>query len=304
MQNKLLVTVICLCYNHEKFVIESLLSVINQDYPHIELIIADDCSTDNSKNIIEKWLLDYPKVQFIFNETNIGNTKLFNKALKLAKGNYIIDLAADDVLVPDCISRQIKTFTESTFKNLGVVFGNAELITEKGDFNSYFFSVDNNLKTLDKRQNGDIYLSVLSDGNSICSVSSMAKKEVYDTLNGYDETLSYEDLDFWIRSSRLYEFEYVDKILIKKRISNNSLTTNFYDNRKEKFKEINFSTYLILKKAIKLNRTKKEDLAIQKRVHHEIVHTFRIKAYGLLFKNIGLRFWLFWRKNFKKYYES
>lgn len=301
MQNKLLVTVICLCYNHENFVLESLHSVLNQDYQHIELIVVDDCSTDNSKKTIEKWLLDYPNIQFIFNNTNLGNTNSFNKALKSAKGNYIIDLAADDVLVPDCISQQIKTFRESSFKNLGVVYGNTELIKENGEFSSYFFPVDDNLKTIEKRQTGNIYLSVISGGNSICSVSSMAKKSVYDSLNGYDEILAYEDLDFWIRSSRLYEFEYIDKILVKKRISNNSLTDNFYNNSKARFKKINLSTYLILKKAIKLNQTKKEDFGIQKRVHHEIVHTFKIKAYGLLFKNIGLRFWLFWRTNFKKY---
>src|ERR1700749_5034941 len=98
MQNKSLVTVICLCYNHENFVTESLFSVMNQDYAFVELIIVDDCSTDNSKNIIKKWLLDYPEVRFISNEINLGNTKSFNKALQFAKGDYIIDLAADDVL--------------------------------------------------------------------------------------------------------------------------------------------------------------------------------------------------------------
>lgn len=301
MQNKSLVTVICLCYNHENFVTESLFSVMNQDYAFVELIIVDDCSTDNSKNIIKKWLLDYPEVRFISNEINLGNTKSFNKALQFAKGDYIIDLAADDVLISNCISLQVKAFENSTFKNLGIVYGNAELINEKGEFDSYYFPVDQNHKIIEKRQTGNIYLSVLSGGDCMCSVSSMAKKSVYDALKGYDENLSYEDLDFWIRASRLYEFDFIDEILIKKRMSNNSLTNNFYDNRASGFKKINLSTYLILKKAIKLNRTKKEDLAIQKRVHHEIIHTFKIRDYSLFCKNIGLRFWLFWRKNLKKY---
>ncbi|TDO69799.1 glycosyl transferase family 2 [Flavobacterium chryseum] len=300
MQNKL-VTVICLCYNHEKFVTESLLSVINQDYAFIELIIVDDYSTDNSKNIIKEWLLNYPEAQFIANETNLGNTKSFNKALKLANGDYIIDLAADDVLVSNCISLQIEAFNESIFKNLGIVYGNAELITENGEFDSYYFPVDHNRKIIQKRQTGNIYLSVLSGGDSICSVSSMAKKSVYDFLNGYDETLAYEDLDFWIRSSRLYEFDFIDEVLIKKRISANSLTTNFYINHTSRFKKINLSTYLVLKKGIKLNRTKEEDFTVQKRVHHEIIHTFKIKDYSLFLKNVGLRFWLFCRTNFKKY---
>ena len=97
MQDKSLVTIICLCYNQEEFVLESLESVISQDYNQIELIIVDDCSTDNSKIVIENWLLNFPQIQFIANNTNLGNTKSFNKALKLAKGKYIIDLAADDV---------------------------------------------------------------------------------------------------------------------------------------------------------------------------------------------------------------
>ena len=301
MQDKLLVTVICLCYNHEHFVVESLFSVILQDYPFIELIIIDDCSNDDSKKVIKNWLLDYPKVKFITNKRNLGITKSFNMALKLAKGDYIIDLAADDVLVPNCISLQIETFKKSTFTNLGIVYGNAELITEKGEFDSYYFPVDHNHKTIKKKQNGDVYKSVLSGLDSICSVSSMTKKTVYDSLNGYDETLAYEDLDFWIRASRVYEFDFIDEILVKKRISENSLTSSFYDNKKLAFRKMNLSTYLILKKAIHLNRTKKEDLAVQKRVHHEIVHTFQIKDYNLLFKNFSLRFWLFWRTTFKKY---
>lgn len=301
MQNKLIVTVICLCYNHENFIMESLLSVSYQDYPFIELIIIDDCSTDNSKNIIQNWLIDHPKAKFIANKTNLGNTKSFNKALKLAQGDYIIDLAADDVLMSNCISLQIEAFKKSTFTNLGIVYGNAELITEKGKFDSYYFPVDQYKKAIKKKQTGEIYLSVLSGVDSICSVSSMVKKSIYDSLKGYDERLAYEDLDFWIRSSRLYEFDFIDEILIKKRISTNSLTNSFYDNRKSGFRKMNLSTYLILKKAIHLNRTKKEDLAVQKRVHHEMVHTFKIKDYWLFCKNTGLKFWLSWRTNFKKY---
>lgn len=301
MKDKSLVSIICLCYNHEKFVTDSLFSVMKQDYPSIELIIVDDCSRDTSKNSIENWLINHPEVQFIANETNLGNTKSFNKALKLAKGDYIIDLAADDVLVSNCVSQQLRAFEESTFKNLGIVYGNAELITENGKHASYYFPIDSSKKTIEKRQTGNIYLSVLEGGNSICSVSAMAKKTVFDELKGYDENLAYEDLDFWIRASRRYDFEFIDKILIQKRIVTSSLTSSFYSNVNSRFKKINHSTYLILKKAIHLNKNKTEDLAIQKRVHHEIVHTYKIKDYNLLLKNIGLRLWLFWRKNFRNY---
>lgn len=288
MQDKSLVTVICLCYNHKKYIVESLVSVINQDYPFIELIIVDDFSPDNSKEIIIKWLVDYPQVQFIANEINLGSTKSFNKALKLAKGDFIIDLACDDILVPNCISLQIKAFRESQFKNLGVVYGNAELIKENGEFDSYYFPVNINKKTIEKRETGNIYLNVLSGGNSICSVSSMVKKIVFDQLQGYDENLAYEDLDLWIRASRIYDFDFIDEILIKKRITTTSLGTHFFIKNDARSRKINHSTYLIIKKAIKLNRTKNEHKAILKRMHFEMILSYKTANFKLLFNYILL----------------
>ncbi|WP_281240344.1 glycosyltransferase family 2 protein [Flavobacterium praedii] len=299
MQNNPLVTIICLCYNHESYVVETLNSVINQLYPSIELIIVDDCSSDNSKTIITTWLEKIPEIQFIANETNLGNTKSFNKALKLAKGEYVIDLAADDVLLPNCVALQINAFKNSQYTNLGVVYGNVELISEKGTFDSYYFPVNNQKKAIENRITGDIYQSVLSGGNSICSVSAMIKKTVLDHLQGYDEKLAYEDLDFWIRASRVYEFDFIDEPLVQKRIVANSLGSDFFKKRDNRARKINHSTYLILKKAIALNQTRTEDLAIQKRVHHEIIHTLRINDFGLFLKLIELRVLLIKRKVFR-----
>lgn len=296
MQNNPLVTIICLCYNHEAYVVESLNSVINQSYPSIELIIVDDCSFDNSKNVISNWLEKNPKVQFIANETNQGNTKSFNKALKLAKGEYVIDLAADDILLTDSVALQVNAFQNSHYQNLGVVYGNVELIWENGMFDSYYFPVNDQKKVIEKRITGDIYLSVLSGGNSICSVSAMMKKTILDHLQGYDETLAYEDLDFWIRTSRQYEFDFIDEILVQKRILTDSLGTQFFKKNNQRARKINRSTYLILKKGIMLNQTRTEDLAIQKRVHYEIVNSLKVHDFSLFFKFIGLRFLLLKRK--------
>ena len=297
MQENPLVSIICLAFNHEKFVVETLDSVVQQNYQPIELIIVDDCSTDNTKLVINNWLSTHPEVQFIVNEINKGNTRSFNNALKFAKGEYIIDLAADDLIVPNGVQLQINAFQNSKFKNLGVVYGNAEMINEDGSFNSFYFPVNENGKVITKRATGYIYSSVLSTGDSICSVSALIKKSVFDFLEGYDETLDYEDLDSWIRASREYEFDFIDKVLVKKRTVTNSLGSNFY---KKKHK-INKSTYKILRKALGLNRSKIEDLALQKRVHHEIIHSFKYRSLNLLIKNLGLRIAISWRKKFKKY---
>jgi glycosyltransferase involved in cell wall biosynthesis len=297
MQENPLVSIICLAFNHEKFVVETLNSVVEQNYQPIELIIVDDCSTDNTKLVINNWLLSHSEVQFIANEVNRGNTKSFNTALKFAKGEYIIDLAADDLIVQNGIQLQINAFQNSKYKNLGVVYGNAEIINEDGSFNSYYFPVDANGKVISKRVTGNIYSSVLSTGDSICSVSALIKKSVFDFLEGYDETLDYEDLDSWIRASREYEFDFIDDVLVKKRTVTNSLGSNFY----KKKHRINLSTYKILKKALKLNRSKIEDLSLQKRVHHEIIHSFKYRNLNLLIKNLGLRITISWRKKFKNY---
>jgi len=106
MQNSPLVSIICLSYNHAQFVEEALNSVLVQTYKNIELLIADDCSPDDSKSVIENWLKNHPKVVFVANTTNLGNTKTFNKMLALSKGEYVMDLAADDVLLPNCITNQ------------------------------------------------------------------------------------------------------------------------------------------------------------------------------------------------------
>jgi glycosyltransferase involved in cell wall biosynthesis len=288
MQHQPLVTIICLCYNQQDYVLESLFSVINQNYPSIELIIVDDYSTDHSKSVIKKWLVSYPEILFIANQTNLGNTKSFNKALKKATGEYVIDLAADDVLLPHCVTSQINAFKNTSCKNLAVVYGNVELITENGTFESYYFPVNSFKKVLKKRPTGDIYVAVLSGGDSICSVSAMVRKTVFDHLQGYDEKLAYEDLDFWIRASRMYPFDFIDEILIQKRIVTNSLGTDFFKKNDSKAKKINHSTYVILKKAIGLNQTAAENKAVLKRIHFEMILSYKTANITLLLQYVFL----------------
>jgi len=285
---KPLVSIICLCYNHEQFVVESLNSVLNQSYKNIELIIADDCSTDSSEKTIKNWLENYPDIQFISNETNLGNTKTFNKALKIAKGNYVIDLAADDVLLPNCVEKQTDTFLNSNQKKLAIVYGNAEIISENNQHLRYYYEINAEKKVLKKPATGDIYSSILSQSSMICSVASMVKREVLDELKGYDENLAYEDLDLWIRTARNYNFEFIDSVLIQKRELGNSLGSQFYKKFNSRTRKINHSTYLIIKKAIALNKTKAENKAVLKRVHQEMVKAQKTYDIGLFIKYIPL----------------
>lgn len=284
MQNSALVTVICSCYNHARFVAESIQSVLNQSHNNIQLIVVDDCSADDSVSVIENYIAVFPQIIFIKNETNLGITKSFNNAAKFAKGDYIVDLAADDVLLPHCIAVQLETFNNSKFNNLAIVYGNAELISEKGTHISYYFDVDSNLKTIEKRPTGNLYSEIISPETIICSVSAMIKKSVFNELNGYDEKISYEDLDFWIRVSRQYNIDFIDLVLVQKRIVSTSLHSSFSIPKNNN----GLSTYLILQNAFSLNQTKNEHRILSKRVINEIKFALKTANFSLAYKNILL----------------
>lgn len=286
MQDSSLVTVICSCFNHEKHIIESLESVLNQSYPNIQLIVVDDYSTDNSVVVIEQFIANYPEILFIKNKTNLGITKSVTNAMNYAKGSFFIDLAADDLLLSNCIETQVNTFKKSAFKNLAMVYGNAEIIVESGAHASYYFEVNSALKTKKRIPSGDIYKHIIGMNTTICSVSALYNKTIFDELSGYDTSLSYEDLDYWIRASRTYNIEFVDEVLMQKRALNNSLQTTL-NNKKNKN---SYSTYIILKKAFRLNKNKEEHKALSTRVNFEILNSYRTKNYMLMLKNMFLRF--------------
>lgn len=287
MQNSPLVSILCLSYNHSQFVEEALNSVLNQTYKNIELLIADDCSSDSSKTVIEQWLTKHPGITFVANPTNIGNTKTFNKLLALSKGGFIIDLAADDVLVPDCVEKQLNAFENSKFENAGIVYGNAENISETNEHLDYYYEVDREGKIINVPPSGNIYLSVLGQSHKICSVSSMVKRDVYEKLGGYDENLAYEDLDLWIRASRKYNFEFIPEVLVQKRELSSSLGSQFYVKNNARTRKLNRSTYAIIQKALQQNTSKEENRALLKRIHFEMAKVFKTRDFLLLLKYIG-----------------
>src|SRR4051794_70250 len=128
-----LVSIICLCYNHERFIAEAMESVFQQTYSNIQIIVVDDCSSDGSVSIIKKTISGYSRqIQFIELKQNLGNCKAFNRGLALATGDFVIDFATDDIMLPDRIEKQVRFF-EKQKENVGVVFTDATYINENGE---------------------------------------------------------------------------------------------------------------------------------------------------------------------------
>lgn len=109
-----LVSIIMPSWNTARFIAESIKSVQNQTYQNWELLIVDDCSTDNSDEIIKPFLLD-KRIKLFKNEKNSGAALSRNKAIREAKGEWIAFLDSDDLWEPEKLMKQINFMIENNY---------------------------------------------------------------------------------------------------------------------------------------------------------------------------------------------
>ncbi len=107
-----LVSVIIPVFNAEKVIGATLDSIFKQTYEQIEIVLVDDCSTDNSQKVISDYMKNHPEIVYFRQSTNLGAGAARNKALELAKGQYVAFLDADDLWYPEKIRKQISLLKE------------------------------------------------------------------------------------------------------------------------------------------------------------------------------------------------
>jgi len=143
-----LVSIIMPSYNTAEYIAESIQSVLSQSYTHWELIVVDDCSTDNTDEVIKPYLTD-GRIKYLKNEKNSGAAVSRNRALREAKGKWIAFLDSDDLWMPDKLKKQIKYmeingyhFSYTNYFEIntegqrnGVTVTGPKLITKTGMFN-------------------------------------------------------------------------------------------------------------------------------------------------------------------------
>ena len=110
-----LVSIITPTYNCGHFVEETIRSVIAQTYGSWEMIIVDDCSTDQTRDIIEKWVKQDSRIRYYRNEENLGPALTRNKALREARGRWIAFLDSDDLWKPEKLERQIDFMSKNNY---------------------------------------------------------------------------------------------------------------------------------------------------------------------------------------------
>lgn len=275
-----LVTVMCICYNQARFVAEAIQSVFNQTYGRIQLIVMDDGSSDASTMVISECLKNRSEVLFVRHPINVGYTKTLNEAISLAAGEWIIDLAADDVLLPQRVEEGIRLMTQREEK-YGVHFSDAEIISETGQL----IRMHSDRFPHHTIPQGDIYLALI-DRYFILSPTLMFRKEVIQKIGGYDESLTYEDFDFLMRASREFLFCYSPIPLVRKRRVSGSMSEKQFKRGSAQ----HWSTLEVCEKIAQMNRTKDEHLALKARLRYEIRLSLQVLDFSLAFAFTRLYF--------------
>lgn len=221
-----LVTVIVICYNHAQFVIEALESVEAQVYPNLHLVVLDDCSTDNSVDVIRHWLSQhYPHSVFVAHKTNMGLCRTANESLAYAKGKYIRFLAADDRWVPNTLTRQIEVM-EAASEDVGVLYSDALLMDAHGELLPKRFIEFH--RQFAQMPEGWIFGTLLQ-GNFIPAMTAVVRLRCVEFVGGIDESLTTEDWNLWVRISRQFKFKYFPEPTAYYRFVQTSMTNTLYD---------------------------------------------------------------------------
>jgi glycosyltransferase involved in cell wall biosynthesis len=210
-----LVSIIIPAYNAERYIAETIESVINQTYKNWELIIVDDGSIDNTALIIQTYLIN-PRVQYKY-QHNSGVSITRNNGIKFSKGDYIAFLDADDVWTADYL--EYKIYILNQHLDVGVVTSNGQLI----DRNSNKLKL--RFKGLDENAIKDII--EFKKGYDTSPSNIVCKKEVVGKIKGFNTELSNAaDKLFILKAALITKIYCVKKELIFYRIHPNNMSNN------------------------------------------------------------------------------
>ena len=204
-----LVSVIMPAYNTEKYIGESIQSVLDQTYTNWELLVVDDGSTDTTAQIVRAFADSDRRIKYFFQQ-NAGQSKARNTAIQNARGTLLAFLDSDDLWLPEKLQLQLRAMVAT---NVDVVYSNGFVIYEPGappgqmDFPIV-------AGTVEGRKMFDLLLLL----NFIPVQSVVLRKEVFDKAGPFEESLLCEDYDLWLKiASSGASFHGLNQKLIKYR---------------------------------------------------------------------------------------
>jgi len=264
-----LVSIVALCYNHELFLVEALDSILAQSYAHLEVVLVDDASTDDSRAVLMRYAEANPHWQTLFLSQNVGNCAAFNAAFQQTHGEFVIDFATDDVLLPTRVAQQVAAFQQLP-ASYGVIYTDAELIDENSCPVRRHYRRDAYGQLHPRPAEGWVFAEVLRR-YFISAPTMMMRRATLLDLGGYDETLLYEDFDFWVRAAYAWQFYFLDAITTRKRLHPGSKSRLAYRPHDPYLA----STIRVCYKGMALCRTSEERSALAVRVRWELRQAIR-----------------------------
>jgi len=179
---KPILSIIIPVYNASEYIAETLDSALSQTYESIEIICVDDCSTDNSAEIITNYINNHSRIIYIKNTKNMGLSITRNNGIAIAKGKFILPLDSDDLINKAYCEKAINTFREKP--QLSVIYCKAQFFNEKEKW-------DWALPKYNARR---------MPFRNLVFASAFFRKSDWEKFGGYNPNMIYgfEDWDFWL----------------------------------------------------------------------------------------------------------
>lgn len=216
-----LVSVVIASYNHAAYIEDCIQSVLAQTYPHMELLVVDDGSTDDSVERIRRMQAEHG---FDFQvQQNQGLTSTLNSAIARAKGELIVPFGSDDVMLPERLAKQVAYLADKP--EVGICAGNIELIDAEGKL---FPAACQRRDVPFRRMDFD---DVFMERKPYAPATTlMIRKEALDKVGGFDPEIRLEDLAIELKITRAgYYIDCLGEVLAchRKHKSNSSKNHRF-----------------------------------------------------------------------------
>lgn len=229
------ISIVTPSYNQGQFLEETILSVLNQDYPNLEYIIIDGGSTDNSVDIIKKY---EDRLAYWVSEPDKGMTDALNKGFRRATGEIFNWINSDDYFLPGAFHAVVDAFSSGNGQ-LGFVYGDCRHIRADGTI-------------LEDRKMNDFDAGILRYGrNLFAQPASFFHRRVIDEIDLLNEALPYAmDYEFWIRAYEAgFTFKKIDECLAAFRFHGGSKTVGGWSKQKEEYEQVMLDKVLHMKKS-------------------------------------------------------
>ncbi|MCX6267702.1 MAG: glycosyltransferase [Bacteroidetes bacterium] len=229
-----LVSICIPSYNSEKYLQDTISSVLNQTYQNFELLITDDCSSDKTVDIIRSH--NDNRLKYHVNATQLGVEGNWNKAVSLASGKYIKLLHADDIIYPDCISEQVRVFENDLSSKIVLVSSHKNIINEDGKvlFIKRYPGKTGHVNGIEAIKKSIRFgTNIIGEpGIGLIKAEVLAKSGLYCGNNLY-----MIDFDLWKRILLYGDIFVINNVLFGFRISKKSISTSLGFSQFTQFKQ-------------------------------------------------------------------